>query len=69
MCGIETTHEYFERIAKDEELIRIATKKLENLGVTVMTEYGNYRPMYSILRDLGEIWNSETVNKDHIHLK
>lgn len=66
MCGIETTPEYFERIAKDEELVRIATKQLENWGVTVTTEYGEYRPTYNVLRDLGEIWNSEIVNKDHI---
>lgn len=32
MCGIETTPEYFERIAKDEELIRIATKKIRKFG-------------------------------------
>lgn len=51
---IETTPEYFARIAEEEMNVEKATDFLQKLGVRVKTEYGNYRPTYDVLRDIGD---------------
>lgn len=50
---IGTTPEYFTRIAEDEMNVEKATDFLKKLGIQVKTEYGNYRPTYDVLRDIG----------------
>lgn len=51
--GIETTPEYFARIAEDEMNVKKATDFLNKFGIQVKTEYGNYRPLYDVLADIG----------------
>lgn len=51
---IETTPEYFAKIAEDEMNVEKATDFLKKLGIQVKTEYGNYRPTYDVLRDIGD---------------
>lgn len=51
---IRTTPEYFARIAEDEMNVKRATDFLNKLGIQVKTEYGNYRPTYDVLRDIGD---------------
>ena len=53
ICQIATTPEYFARIAEDEMNVQKATDFLEKLGIRVKTEYGNYRPLYDVLVDIG----------------
>lgn len=50
---LETTSEYFAKLAEDEMNVQKATDFLEKLGVKVKTEYGNYRPLYDVLSDIG----------------
>lgn len=52
--AIETTPEYFAKLAEDETNVQKATDFLEKLGIRVKTEYGNYRPIYDVLRDIGD---------------
>ena len=52
--AIETTPEFFARMAEDEINVQKATDFLEKLGIQVKTEYGNYRPTYDVLRDIGD---------------
>lgn len=51
---IGATPEYFERLAKDEVNVQKATDFLLKLGIRVKTEYGNYRPTYDVLKDIGD---------------
>ena len=52
--GIETTPEYFASMVADEVNVQKAIDFLEKLGIRVKTEYGNYRPTYDVLRDIGD---------------
>ena len=54
---IATTLEYLAGVAEDETNVRKATDFLEKLGIQVKTEYGNYRPTYDVLRDIGDAMN------------
>lgn len=51
---IGTTPEYFAKLAEDEINVQKATDFLKKLGIRVKTEYGNYRPTYDVLRDIGD---------------
>lgn len=51
---IGTTPEYFAKLAEDEVNVQKATDFLKKLGIRVKTEYGNYRPTYDVLRDIGD---------------
>lgn len=51
---ISTTPEYFTKLAEDEINVQKATDFLKKLGIKVKTEYGNYRPTYDVLRDIGD---------------
>ena len=51
---IGTTPEYFTKLAEDEINVQKATDFLKKLGIKVKTEYGNYRPTYDVLRDIGD---------------
>lgn len=51
---IGTTPEFFTRLEEDEVNVQKATDFLLRLGVIVKTEYGNYRPTYDVLRDIGD---------------
>ena len=51
---IGTTPEYFARLAEDEINVQKATDFLKKLGIQVKTEYGNYRPTYDVLKDIGD---------------
>ncbi len=53
---IGTTPEYFARMLADEENVQKASKALEKFGISVKTKYGNYRPLYDVLADIGERW-------------
>ena len=52
--AIATTPEYFAKIAEDEINVEKATDFLKKLGIQVKTEYGNYRPTYDVLKDIGD---------------
>lgn len=56
---IETTPEYFAKIEEDEMNVEKATNFLKKLGIQVKTEYGNYRPTYDVLRDIGDAMSRE----------
>ena len=58
---IETTPEFFARMAEDEANVQKATEFLGKLGIQVKTEYGNYRPTYDVLKDIGEYWEQLKV--------
>jgi hypothetical protein len=51
---IGTTPEYFARLAEDEINVQKAIDFLKKLDIRVKTEYGNYRPTYDVLRDIGD---------------
>lgn len=51
---IGTTPEYFARLAENEVNVQKATDFLLKLGIRVKTEYGDYRPTYDVLRDIGD---------------
>lgn len=51
---IGTTPEYFAKLAEDEINVQKATDFLKKLSIRVKTEYGNYRPTYDVLRDIGD---------------
>lgn len=52
---IGTTPEFFAQLLMDEENVCKAIEYLENLGVKVKTEYGNFRPTYDVLCDFGKL--------------
>lgn len=52
---IGTTPEYFARVLADEENVEKAMFFLKKLGIEVKTKYGNYRPTYDVLKDIGEV--------------
>ena len=51
---VETTLEYFAKIAEDKMNVEKAMDFLRNLGIQGKIEQGNYRPTHDVLRDLGE---------------
>lgn len=53
---IEATPEYFARMLADEENVQKVSEALEKFGISVKTKYGNYRPLYDVLADIGERW-------------
>ena len=48
-----TTPEYLAKVLADEASVEKTTDFLERLGISVKTEYGNYRPTYDVLTDIG----------------
>ena len=44
----------FEEEMEEEQKIALAISHLERLGVEVVSEYGFYRNIYNVLKDLGE---------------
>ena len=44
----------FEEEMEEKRKIELAINHLEGLGVEVVSEYGYYRNIYSVLKDLGE---------------
>jgi hypothetical protein len=44
----------FEEEMEEERKIALAISYLEGLGVEVKSEYGYYRNIYNVLKDLGE---------------
>lgn len=44
----------FEEEMEEERKIALAISHLERLGVEVVSEYGIYRNIYNVLKDLGE---------------
>ena len=59
--SIGTDPEYFERELADEANVQRATDILEKIGIQVKTKYGNYRPTYDVLKDIGERWEQLKV--------
>ena len=53
---IETTPEYFAKMLANEENVQKVSETLEKFGISVKTKYGNYRPLYDVLSDIGERW-------------
>lgn len=53
--AIETTPEYFASVLADETNVQNAIYFLQKLGIQVKTEYGNYRPTYDVLKDIGDV--------------
>ena len=56
LCG-QGTITYNETINEEldrQQKVSLALNYLEGLGIKVRTEYGYYRNMYDVLRDLGE---------------
>lgn len=44
----------FEEEMEEQRKIKLAINHLEGLGVEVESEYGHYRNIYNVLKDLGE---------------
>lgn len=44
----------FEEEMEEKRKIELAISHLEGLGVEVVSEYGHYRNIYNVLKDLGE---------------
>lgn len=44
----------FEEEMEEQRKIELAISHLEGLGVEVVSEYGHYRNIYNVLKDLGE---------------
>jgi hypothetical protein len=44
----------FEEEMEEKRKIKLAISHLEGLGVEVKSEYGYYRNIYNVLKDLGE---------------
>lgn len=44
----------FEEEMEEQRKIKLAISHIENFGVKVVSEYGFYRNIYNILKDLGE---------------
>ena len=44
----------FEEEMEEQRKIKLAISHLEGLGVEVESEYGHYRNIYNVLKDLGE---------------
>ena len=44
----------FEEEMEEKRKIELAISHLEGFGVEVKSEYGHYRNIYSVLKDLGE---------------
>lgn len=44
----------FEEEMEEKRKIELAINHLEGLGVEVVSEYGYYRNIYNVLKDLGE---------------
>lgn len=44
----------FEEEMEEKRKIELAISHLEGLGVEVVSEYGFYRNIYNVLKDLGE---------------
>lgn len=44
----------FEEEMEEKRKIELAISYLEGLGVEVVSEYGHYRNIYNVLKDLGE---------------
>lgn len=44
----------FEEEMEEKRKIELAISHLEGLGVEVVSEYGYYRNIYNVLKDLGE---------------
>ena len=59
--AIETTPEYFASVLADETNVQKVADFLEKFGIRVKTEYGNYRPLYDVLVDIGERWEQLKV--------
>lgn len=44
----------FEEEMEEKRKMELAISHLEGLGVEVVSEYGHYRNIYNVLKDLGE---------------
>ena len=49
----------FEEEMEEQRKIELAISHLEELGVEVVSEYGFYRNIYNVLKDLGECLNKK----------
>ena len=54
----------FEEEMEEERKIGLAISHLERLGVEVVSEYGHYRNIYNVLKDLGECLNKKNKIKN-----
>lgn len=44
----------YEEEMEEKRKMELAIRHLEGLGVEVVSEYGHYRNIYNVLKDLGE---------------
>ena len=56
--SIATTPEYLRQLA-DETNVQKVVDFLEELGIQIKTEYGNYRPTYDVLKDIGDLMSRD----------
>ena len=52
----------FEEEMEEKRKIELAISHLEGFGVEVVSEYGFYRNIYNVLKDLGECLDKKTNN-------
>ena len=52
----------FEEEMEEQRKINLAISHLEGLGVEVVSEYGFYRNIYNVLKDLGECLDNKQKN-------
>ena len=52
----------FEEEMEEKRKIELAISHLEGLGVEVVSEYGFYRNIYNVLKDLGECLDKKQKN-------
>lgn len=62
-----TYNKTFEEEMEEQRKIEMAIYHLEKLGVKVKTEYGYYRNIYNVLKDLGECLD-KTHDRDSLLL-
>ncbi len=52
----------FEEEMEEKRKMELAISHLEELGVEVVSEYGFYRNIYNVLKDLGECLDKKQEN-------
>ena len=52
--ALESEYKSIAETIAEESNVQKVTDFLERLGIQVKTEYGNYRPTYDVLRDIGD---------------
>ena len=51
----------FEEEMEEKRKLDLAINHLEGLGVKVVSEYGFYRNIYNVLKDLGECLDKKNI--------